>query len=283
MASALIVFDNKNIDFQKIKNVFSEVKLASLKKDVDADFTPSSDIFTAVDAFNFLKNIPNILTYDALIFDSSVLPKETASYFANAFSLSTVSHTKDFEVDDNIIAIVYSWENLGLKILSLTKPSVFVYDFEESKEKNFFEKQVINFETNPNIKLAKRQKNEKKDILDTKVAVGVGLGVSKDVLPKIKEFASLINAVVVGTRPASDLNYIEKDMFVGDTGIKIKTDLYIAFGISGAIQHMEGVQAKKIIAVNSDKNAPIFSYSQISINQKVEDVIDGLLQWAKNS
>lgn len=287
---ALVVIDEKEVDLSLIKNYFNGVLVASFKKDSNAHYVPRKDIYTAFEGFLFLSKIPNILSFDALIFANEVLPREVATFFANHFALSIVSHTKGFEIGQNIKGIVYSWGDMGLKILTKTKPSVFVFDF-RSSSKNKFDysaKEVVNFEEldnqNPSMvtTLVNRSRKDFSDHIDAKIVVGIGLGVRKEVLPFVKEFATFLGAPLSGTRPVADLGYIGRDKFIGDTGIKIKTNVYIAFGISGAIQHLEGINAKNIIAINSDSSAPIFNYATLCINERVEDVIGQLLQWARS-
>jgi len=287
---ALLVVDEKEVGLDLIKKHFDDVLVASFKKDVNAHYVPQKDIYTAFEGFLFLLKIPDILKLDALIFDNEVLPREAASFFANHFALSLVSHTKDFEIKDSIKGIVYSFGDMVLKILAKTKPAVFVFDFSSSSKNkfNYSAKEVINFEGLDNQEpsmvttLVNRSKKDLSDYIDAKIVVGIGLGVKKEVLPLIKEFATLLGAPLSGTRPVADLGYIDRDKFIGDTGIKIKTDVYVAFGISGAIQHLEGVNAKSIIAINSDSSAPIFNYATLCINETVEDVIGHLLQWARS-
>lgn len=290
---ALLVVDEKEVDLDLIKKHFDDVLVASFKKDLNAHYVPQKDIYTAFEGFLFLLKIPDILKFDALIFDNEVLPKEVASFFANHFALSLVAHTKDFEINDSIKGIVYSWGDMVLKILAKTKPALFVFDFSSSSKNkfNYSAKEVINFERLDNQEpslshmlatLVNRSKKNFSDYIDARIVVGVGLGVKKEVLPLIKEFATLLGAPLSGTRPVADLGYIDRDKFIGDTGIKIKTDVYIAFGISGATQHLEGVHAKNIIAINSDSSAPIFNHATLCINETVEDVIGQLLQWARS-
>ena len=67
-------------------------------------------------------------------------------------------------------------------------------------------------------------------------------------------------------------------MQVGQTGKTIAPQIYVAFGISGAIQHLAGIQnAKKIIAINTDKSAPIFEYADIGVIADAREVIDKML------
>jgi len=86
----------------------------------------------------------------------------------------------------------------------------------------------------------------------------------------IQPVADTLNAAVGASRVAIDLGYIAVDHLVGQTGISVNSDVYIAVGISGARQHLQGLQNSKIIiAINNDANAPIFKVAKYGI---VEDL-----------
>lgn len=96
-------------------------------------------------------------------------------------------------------------------------------------------------------------------------AGGAGVG-SRDNFKNIWDLANCLGGAVGATRAAIDLGYIDHDHQIGQTGTTVRPKLYIAAGISGAIQHQAGMDAsQKIIAINNDPDAPIFNYAHYKI------------------
>lgn len=97
------------------------------------------------------------------------------------------------------------------------------------------------------------------------VSGGYGIG-SKSNFKLIYELAAIIGGEVAGSRAAVDAGFITVDRQVGQTGVTVRPKLYIACAISGAIQHRAGMnESNKIIAINSDPDAPIFSIAHFGI------------------
>lgn len=105
------------------------------------------------------------------------------------------------------------------------------------------------------------------------VAGGYGIG-TKENFALIRELAHVLGGEVAGSRAAVDAGFIPYERQVGQTGVTVRPKLYIAVGISGAIQHRAGMQeSNKIIAINSDPEAPIFDVAHYGIVGDAMDVL----------
>jgi electron transfer flavoprotein alpha subunit len=114
------------------------------------------------------------------------------------------------------------------------------------------------------------------------VSGGYGLG-SKENFKLIHELAHVLGAEVAGSRAAVDAGFIPHERQVGQTGVTVRPKLYIAVGISGAIQHRAGMQeSNKIIAINNDPDAPIFDIAHYGIVGEAADVIPKFIESYKN-
>jgi electron transfer flavoprotein alpha subunit len=113
------------------------------------------------------------------------------------------------------------------------------------------------------------------------VAGGAGLG-SKDNFKLVHDLAGAIGGVVGASRGAVDSGFIGKEHQVGQTGTTVRPALYIACGISGAVQHRAGMEeSAKIIAINWDKEAPIFGVAHYGIVGDVNKVVPMMIKAIK--
>lgn len=120
------------------------------------------------------------------------------------------------------------------------------------------------------------------DIAETDCLICLGAGLKEESLPKYRELAALLGGKIGCTRPLVDKEILPYKLQVGQSGVMIKTKLYIGFGISGAVNHTTGIDADKFIAVNRDPNAPIFNYCDYGIVGDMDEVCDAMIASLKS-
>ena len=118
------------------------------------------------------------------------------------------------------------------------------------------------------------------DIASAEVLVAGGRGLKNALnFVRLHELAGLLGGEVACSRAAVDAGWMPPSRQVGQTGKAVAPKLYLCFGISGAIQHLEGIRgADKVIAVNNDPNAPIFGVANLGIVGDAMEVIEALIK-----
>jgi electron transfer flavoprotein alpha subunit len=111
----------------------------------------------------------------------------------------------------------------------------------------------------------------------------VGRGIqSQDNLPMAEELAELLKGAVCASRPVIDQGWLPLTRQVGKSGMIVKPKLYLAAGISGAPEHVEGMKnADVTIAINTDPNAPIFDVAKYGICGDALDILPALVEGIK--
>ena len=276
---ALLVFKRNN-SFSKevwsldLENYFASFDLTSRS----ANFLPDKEIIDSTMGVDFISRIMENNKFDIIIFSDELIVKETASYFAGKYNFGLIAHSKEFLFkENNIIGIVPGWENIQADVVSTSDPKLIILKSRSIVNLSLNNPCVIYLKEPTKVKLLSNEKIVENPLKSAKIIVGVGRGVERNVLPRVLEFARLIGAEVGCTRPVGDAGLLLPDKVIGDSGVDVSPDVYIALGISGAIQHIESVNANYTIAINSDAHARIFQKSNLSINQRVEEVIDKLL------
>lgn len=169
--------------------------------------------------------------------------------------------------------------------MATVRPGVFKKSIIEAKTKIVSEVVNVNFDNiKSNIEelefIPKTMQNS--SITDAEIILAGGKGLkTKENFEKLYPLAELLGAKVAATRSVVEAGWCQNDIQVGQTGQTVTPQVYVAFGVSGALQHIEGIKgAQKIIAVNTDKNAPIFNISDFIIVEDATKVINTLLEEA---
>ena len=125
----------------------------------------------------------------------------------------------------------------------------------------------IRCETAPPMATVRTAEQTSKNII-----IGIGYG-AKQSIPEIKALAEKLGAGIAATRRMVDNDYLPYELQVGLTGKSVNPDVYIALGISGAVHHIAGIrQSGTVIAVNPNRDAPIFKYADYGVVAEVKDI-----------
>ena len=118
------------------------------------------------------------------------------------------------------------------------------------------------------------------DLSNAEVIVSIGRGVGKiENIELVKSLAEKLNAQIGASRPVVDAGWLDHSYQIGSSGQTVSPKLYLAVGISGAIQHLVGMKgSKNIIAINKDPNAPIFEISDYAVLGDIFEILPKLIE-----
>ena len=171
--------------------------------------------------------------------------------------------------------------------MSTVRPGVMKKLEKDQKRTGKVEEYPVNLSSEDiNVEILEIVKEEKQkiNIEEASVLVSAGRGIgAKENFQNIENLANELGAVVSASRGVVDLGYVETSRQVGQTGKTVRPDLYIACGISGAIQHVAGMEESEyIVAINKNADAPIFEYADLGIVGDVNKVIPALVEELRN-
>ena len=123
------------------------------------------------------------------------------------------------------------------------------------------------------------------DLTAAEIIVSVGRGIKeKENIPVVEELAKALGAELAASRPICDAGWLPMERQVGSSGQTVAPKVYVAVGISGAIQHLVGMKgAKTIVAINKDANAPIFEVADYGIVGDLFEVVPALVEEVKKA
>lgn len=214
-----------------------------------------------------------------IILDDDNLGNNLASRIVAVFDVPLIEHIESIKDEESVIAYRHIADTKVIRETPIKKSAVLTVSFNgvmEDREKS--DVQITDWKlNNRQIMSYKPNKNSGNDLAYAKVVVagGKGLQDANGFKPLIK-LADKLDASVGATKAVTDQGWIEKNKMIGVSNLSISPDVYYAFGIAGAVQHTAGVKSKHIIAVNTDRTAPIFKIAQYGIIGDANKVIEEL-------
>ena len=123
------------------------------------------------------------------------------------------------------------------------------------------------------------------DLTAAEIIVSVGRGIKEaENIPLVQKLAEALGAELAASRPICDAGWLPMERQVGSSGQTVAPKLYVAVGISGAIQHLVGMKGSKtIVAINKDPNAPIFEVADYGIVGDLFQVVPALVEAIKKA
>lgn len=222
-------------------------------------------------------------TYEAKSIAPRIAVHMNASIASNVIALPESG--ADFKVKRGVFSgkgYAYVQLNKTNKVIAITPNSI------ELKEKSVSVEQSTVAATSSSGKTTITSTNKasgKIPLTEAELVVSAGRGMKgPENWGMIEELADVLGAATACSKPVSDMGWRPHNEHVGQTGITIKPNLYIAIGISGAIQHLAGVSSSKVIvAINKDPEAPFFKAADYGIVGDAFEVVPQLIAAAKAS
>lgn len=170
--------------------------------------------------------------------------------------------------------------------MSTVRPGVMRIGKRDTERKGQIDNVTVNFDKSKfKVRLKETVKEEKEliDITQANILISGGRGVgNEEGFKMLHELAKTIDAQVSSSRAVVDAGIISHDRQVGQTGKTVRPDVYFAMGISGAIQHLAGMEESDyIIAINKDKYAPIFQIADLGIVGDIKQIVPLLTEKLK--
>lgn len=243
------------------------------------------ETFNAHNYADVISNISKSLSAKNIIISDSINCKYLASLLSVKLDAAFVSNVVSLPNSTNPFVVKRSTFsnkafcdieiNSEIRILSISKNSI---GLNENKSEPIIINPDINFTESKLTSESIKVSEEKVSIEDADVVVSAGRGLKgPENWNIVEDLAKTLNAATACSKPVSDMGWRPHSEHVGQTGKPVSTNLYIAIGISGAIQHLAGVSSSKIkVVINTDPEAPFFKVADYGIVGDAFEVVPKL-------
>jgi electron transfer flavoprotein alpha subunit len=244
---------------------------------------------------NILKKVMDLKGKpEAIVFTSSSSGSENAAYAAGHFNLPLLTDVSSYDKEKQVFYKSYFSDKIFGEFKPTGETPCIITVRSGSFKTGAVEKAAAAVvETIEGVTPSAQRsfveyvEEERTDIDITKaeflLSVGRGIG-NPDEIPSYEELANTLKAVLSGSRPVIDKQWLPKPRQVGTSGKTVKPKVYLAMGISGAFQHIAGMKDSDcIIAINKDPEAPIFQYAHFGIVADMHKVRDKLTAIVKGT
>lgn len=230
---------------------------------------------------------------EGIVFGHTAMGKDLSPKIASKLASGLISDVTKIEGegdDAEFIRPIYSgkaFEKVGIKegllFISIRPNNIEPLEHDASRTGDVSAKSVEITNLRSVIKDVVRKSTEGVDLSEAKVIVAGGRGVKgTEGFEPLKELANLLGGAVGASRGACDADYCDYSLQIGQTGKVVTPDLYIAAGISGAIQHVAGMSnSKVIVAINKDPEANIFKIADYGIVGDIFEIIPIMIEEIK--
>jgi electron transfer flavoprotein alpha subunit len=229
--------------------------------------------------------VPLMAGYDALLAPATAQGKNIAPRIAAALDVAPVSDIVEVVAKDTFVRPIYAGNALetvqsaDAKIVVTVRASA----FESAAEGGSAAIEAVDAPAAPaNVRFVSEDlvKSGRPELAGARIVVSGGraLGSEEEFKAVIEPLADKLGAAVGASRAAVDAGYAPNDYQVGQTGKVVAPDLYLAIGISGAIQHLAGMKDSKVIAaINKDPDAPIFAIADFGLVEDYKVAVPALM------
>lgn len=245
-----------------------------------------------------MTTIINDLKPQIVLFGATSIGRDLAPRVSSRIGCGLTADCTKLEIDEEVGLLNMTRPTFGGNLLatiqspearpqmSTVRPGVMPKQDEDKNRTGEVNKYDIDIEDKDiNIEVIEEKLADKKKIKieDAQVLVSVGRGIgSADNMKLAYDLAEVLEGEVSSSRAVVDAGWVEKDRQVGQTGKTVRPNLYIALGISGAIQHLAGMEESDlIIAVNKNPDANIFNVADVGIVGDINEVVPELIKKIK--